>query len=99
MSEIERFGAEPEVVNTEREAITQAIESLQDALVELEVWRQNARSGDERQSLHRVTTLLSMTANELRTRFDSTDPAQRSFPFVRQNTASPEPQLVLRDDP
>jgi hypothetical protein len=54
---------------------------LRDAVVELEVWRQNARSVEERQALHRVTALLGLAAGEVRNG-GLPDPAQQSLPLT-----------------
>ena len=55
------------------------VDYLRDAVVELEVWRQNARTAEERQALHRVTSLLSLASGELRTSIVLHDPAQHSL--------------------
>jgi hypothetical protein len=55
------------------------VDYLRDAVVELEVWRQNARSAEERQSLHRVTALLNLASSELRSGTGGTDPNQQSL--------------------
>jgi hypothetical protein len=52
---------------------------LRDAVVELETWRQNARTAQERQALQRVTTLLSMASAEIRNRTRSADPGQHAL--------------------
>src|SRR5690606_34174526 len=54
---------------------------LRDAVVELEVWRQNARTAEERQALHRVTALLGHAAAELRMNGADRDPAQQALPL------------------
>ena len=53
---------------------------LRDAFVELEVWRQNARSVEERQALHRITSLLSQAAADLRHEYGG-DPMQQTLPL------------------
>lgn len=65
---------------------------LRDALVELEVWRQNARSVDERQALHRITALLGQAVTELRNGAVAGDPFQEHLPLPAP-TAAPEPPL------
>lgn len=59
--------------------IVRATDLLRDAVVELEVWRQNARTPEERQALHRVTALLGSAATELRLSGAVRDPAQHDL--------------------
>lgn len=66
-------------VNQPVSAATRIVDYLRDAVVELEVWRQNARTPEERQALHRVTSLLNQAAGELRTNGSSSDPTQQSL--------------------
>ncbi len=70
--------AEPSV-NESVSAATRIVDYLRDAVVELEVWRQNARTPEERQALHRVTSLLNQAAGELRVNGSVSDPAQQSL--------------------
>jgi hypothetical protein len=60
-----------------------ALDSLREIVVELEVWRQNARTVEERQALQRVTTLLHHAASELRLNGRAVpDPAQQTLPLI-----------------
>lgn len=65
---------------------------LQDALVELEVWRQHARTPEERSALHRIAAALGDAHVEIAegasARF-ATDAAQQTlFPGAAQRQAS-----------
>ena len=61
-------------------AITRVVDYLRDAIVELEVWRQNARSSEERQALQRISALIGQASAELRmTDGTNGDPAQQSL--------------------
>jgi len=55
-----------------------ALDYLSEAVAELEAWRQNARSSEERQALQRVTALLHHAAVEIRRNGEGKrDPAQQ----------------------
>lgn len=58
---------------------SRVVDYLRDAVVELEIWRQNARTSEERQALHRVTSLLNLASGELRLSTDLHDPAQQTL--------------------
>jgi hypothetical protein len=58
------------------------VDYLHDAVVELEIWRQNARSVEERQALHRITALLNLASAELRSNGSVSDPAQQNLQLV-----------------
>ncbi len=60
-------------------ATARILDYLRDAVVELEVWRQNMHSPEERQALRRITSLLSMAAGELRSEAKAPDPVQQSL--------------------
>lgn len=62
-------------------AAARVVDYLGDAVVELEVWRQNARTPAERLALHRVTALLNQAAGELRGS-GTPDPAQATLPLA-----------------
>jgi hypothetical protein len=55
------------------------VDYLQDAVVELELWRQNARTLEERRALHKVTALLNQASTELRLSRRAPDPTQQSL--------------------
>jgi hypothetical protein len=60
-----------------------ALDYLREAVVDLEVWRQNARSAEERQTLQRVTALLHHAASELRSNeIAPKDPGQHALPLL-----------------
>jgi hypothetical protein len=59
---------------------------LREAVVELEVWRQNARTTDERQALHRVTSLLGQASGELQALGQVRDAAQQSLHLSEATT-------------
>ncbi len=69
---------------------------LRDAVVELEVWRQNARSVDERHALHRITALLSQAVAELRHGDVVRDPFQEHLPLPAETAG---PQRTPASDP
>ncbi|HEX7240016.1 MAG TPA: hypothetical protein VF263_07100 [Longimicrobiaceae bacterium] len=65
---------------------------LQDALVELEVWRQNARTLEERSALHRIASALGDAHAEVveaASARSAADAAQQTlFPGAAQRQAS-----------
>jgi hypothetical protein len=66
--------------------ISRVTDLLRDAVVELEVWRQNARTLEEREALHRVTALLSNAAGELRSSGAVSDPSQHDLHLASAST-------------
>ena len=64
---------------SESSGIARVVDYLRDAVVELEVWRQNARSAEERQALQRLSALLTHASSELRINGAARDPAQESL--------------------
>jgi hypothetical protein len=63
----------------ETRGVARVVDFLRDAVVELEVWRQNARSPDERHALQRLSALLGQAAAELRNHGAGADPAQQTL--------------------
>lgn len=75
--------------------IARITDRLRDAVVELEVWRQNARSAEERQALHRITALLGQAVAELRPGSDARDPFQGQLPLAGSPLVPGTPHLVV----
>lgn len=59
--------------------LSQVTDYLRDAVVELETWRQNARTPEERQALYRVTGLLGQAVALLQANEEGPDPAQQAL--------------------
>jgi hypothetical protein len=79
--------------------IARVTDLLRDAVVELEVWRQNARSPEERQALHRVTALLSNAAGELRLSGAVRDPSQHDLHLAASANPGPAAPFTHGSDP
>lgn len=75
--------SEPESSGDDASHRARIADYLRDAVVELEVWRQNARSADERHALQRVMSLLGHATAELTSNGPTRDPAQRMLRLPR----------------
>jgi hypothetical protein len=82
-------------IEEESGRVARITDRLRDAVVELEVWRQNARSTEERQALHRITALLGQAVAELREGEVVRDPFQEHLPLspavIGPGTVKPAP--------
>jgi len=78
------MGAGSELADTE--SVARVVDYLRDAVVELELWRQNARSSQERQALQRVSALLGQASAELRSNGSVKDPAQQALQLSQIGT-------------
>lgn len=70
------------------ESLETILTHLHDAFVELEVWRQHARGGEEREALHRLTGLLARASQEIRRSVAAvSDPTQETLPLEEGRAA------------